>query len=73
MTDDGRTISRADADFLTRVADSSTSTGLYLERADRARFKRMRDLDMVLGGRLDPDRYALLTPKGRQFVAAIRR
>ncbi|MGH1343808.1 MAG: hypothetical protein ACRBN8_19785 [Nannocystales bacterium] len=65
------TLTAKEAEFLGRVYDSGKS-GLYLERADIARARRMFVLKMVKSGRLDPKRYAVLTPAGEAFVETLR-
>lgn len=68
------TIHPGDAEFLGRVYDieCDAEVGLYLKGPDRARARRMFLLGMVRAGRLDPKRYAVLTPKGTAFVERMR-
>lgn len=66
------TITAKEADFLGRIYDTESNSGLYLERADIPRARRMFTLGMVRSGRLDPKRYAVLTPAGEAFVENMR-
>lgn len=66
------TITAGDADFLGRIYDIESKAGLYLEGPDRVRARRMYRLGMVAAGRLEPKRYAVLTPRGEAFVERIR-
>lgn len=66
------TITQGDAEFLGRIYDIESKAGLYLEGQDRRRARRMFKLGMVASGRLDPSRYAVLTPKGEAFVERMR-
>ena len=68
------TLTQGDAEFLGRIYDTEqdSKAGLYLKGTDRARARRMSKLGMVAGGRLDPERYAVLTPKGTAFVRNMR-
>jgi len=68
------TLTQGDAEFLGRIYDTEqdSKAGLYLKGTDRARARRMFKLGMVSAGRLDPERYAVLTPKGTAFVRNVR-
>ena len=66
------TLTAKEADFLSRIYDSESKCGLYLERADIPRARRMFVLGMVRSGRLDPKRNAVLTPRGEAFVERLR-
>lgn len=68
-----RTLTRNEAEFLGRVYDCGRS-GLYLRGPDLRHFRALKQLDvaMVRGGRLDPDRYAVLTERGETFVENMR-
>ncbi len=66
------TLTAKEADFLGRIYDAESKSGLYLERADIPRARRMFVLGMVTPGRLDPKRYAVLTTKGESFVERLR-
>lgn len=66
------TITAKDAAFLGRIYDTASKSGFHLDGPDIARARRMFTLGMVASGRLDPDRYAILTPKGQAFVENMR-
>lgn len=68
------TLTPKEADFLGRIYDCEceSKAGLHLKLADIPRARRMFVLGMVASGRLDPKKYAVLTPKGRAFVQRMR-